>query len=125
MKAVHLICRRAGLGFDGLSAVRGEPGLYHSCCWAFSDREDPRSLVGGWAYLHPVAKSSPSEFGGVVEDVLPAKREGKARQDGFILVIRARTEGRGQPWRGADHGMAWTSGIIEATFPHEMASRTG
>ena len=65
------------------------------------------------------SKKSPSEFGGVVREVLPAKREGKAIEDGYILVIEVRSEGRGQPWRGAAHGMAWTRGIIDATFAHE------
>jgi len=83
MKAVHLICRRDGITLLGLSPLKDKKGYFQSCCWAFKD--DPSSLIGGWAYLHPVSKKSPSEFGGVVREVLPAKREGKAIEDGYIL----------------------------------------
>jgi hypothetical protein len=119
MKAVHLLCRREGLGFKGLELVTNEKGVYRSCCWAFGESSNPHSLVGGWAYLHPVAKSAPSEFGGIVRAIEPSKRAGKSIEEGYILVIEARREGKGQPWRGADHPMAWTSGIIDASLPHE------
>lgn len=121
MKAVHLICRRDGISLLGLSRVPGEHSTYRSCCWAFHSSEKPEELVGGWAYLHPIAKSSPSEFGGVVRAVEPAKREGKPIEDGYVLTIESRPEGKGQRWRGADHIMAWTSGIIEAGLPHERS----
>src|SRR5690349_3397999 len=74
MKAVHLICRRKDIGFEGLTPVEGKRGYFHSCCWAFRESDNPRSLVGGWVYLHPISKGSPSEFGGIVRDVLPATR---------------------------------------------------
>lgn len=77
------------------------------------------SLIGGWVYLHPEGKASPSEFGGVVLRVEPAKRDGKAVEDGYALIFEARKEGRGQAWRGSSHGMAWTGGIIDAASTHE------
>jgi hypothetical protein len=122
MKAVHLICRRDGISLKGLTPIKEGKDIYRSCCWAFRETDNPHELIGGWAYLHPVSKSAPSEFGGVVRAVEPAKRDGKAIEDGYVLVIEARRQGKGQPWRGADHGMAWTGGIVEASFVHEMAN---
>jgi hypothetical protein len=51
--------------------------------------------------------------------VEPAKRDGKAVEDGYALIFEARKEGRGQAWRGSSHGMAWTGGIIDAASTHE------
>lgn len=123
MKAIHLICRRKTDGhLEGLSFI-GD-GMFESCCWVLGDSREAQSLVGGWAYLHPTGKTSPSEFGGVIRAVRPAVREGKAIKDGFTLVLEARREGRGQKWRGAAHGMAWTGGIVGAGLPHERANDT-
>jgi len=105
----------------GLTLVARDQHIYESCCWAFRPTDDIESLVGGWIYLHPVSKNSPSEFGGVIREVHLTQREGVAIEDGYILVIEAREEGRDQAWRGANHGMAWTGGVIEASLPHEVA----
>lgn len=118
MKAVHLLCRRVPGGFEKLTRLDGDE--YRSCCWAFGSDSSVEALIGGWVYLHPEGKASPSQFGGVVQRVEPAKREGKAVEDGVALIFEARREGRGQSWRGKDHGMAWTGGIVEATFQHEV-----
>jgi hypothetical protein len=118
VNAVHLICRREGMTFKGLEPVQGKRLSFRSCCWAFSDAE-ARSLIGGWIYLHPISKSERSEFGGLVIDVHPAKRVGTATEEGYAFIFEAKPEGRGQHWRGRDHAMAWTGGIVAADFDHE------
>ena len=122
MKAIHLICRRDGVSLKGLSRIEGKPAFYQSCCWALREADHPQSLVGGWVYLHPVSKSAPSEFGGKVHEVVAAHREGKSIEEGYILVIEAKPEGKNQKWRGAEHVMAWTGGVIDASLPHEIGS---
>jgi hypothetical protein len=117
MKAIHLLCHRVPGGFEKLTRISGN--TYRSCCWAFGPSAPVDSLIGGWIYLHPEGKASPSEFGGVVLRVEPAKRDGKAVEDGYALIFEARKEGRGQSWRGSSHGMAWTGGIIDAVSTHE------
>jgi hypothetical protein len=120
MKAVHLICRREGHSFVGLTLIDREQKLYRSCCWAFPPTDDLNNLVGGWLYLHPDSKSHPSKFGGVIQEVLLTPVEGMAIEDRYTFVFEARPEGRDQAWRGKHHGMAWTSGIIDASLPHEI-----
>ena len=119
MKAIHIICRREGTrgGFKDLERVAGENNIYRSSCWAL---HNPNDLIGGWLYLHPDGKNAPSGFGGVVRSFDACKREA-ATEDGIAFVFEARKEGRGQRWRGANHGMAWTGGIVEATYPHEIS----
>ncbi len=119
MRAVHLICRRNNITFDGLERLPGREGAHRLSCWAFS-REEAHSLIGGWIYLHPISKFEPSEFGGIITGVSACKREEGAIEDGYAFTFKARREGRGQPWRGADHSMAWTGGIIDANFEHEQ-----
>ena len=121
MKAVHLINRRekSGLTLKGLTRVKGKKNTWRSCCWAFSE-EEARSLIGGWIYLHPIKKKKLSEFGGVITGYEAAKREIGAIEDGFAFTFEAKKEGRGQNWRGLNYIMAWTSGIIDASFEHEL-----
>lgn len=122
MKALHLICRRYSdrPGLKGLKPIPGETALYRSSCWALSEH-DARTLTGGWVYLHP-SKSDASEFGGVVRTVefAASGRDGKAKGDGFDLIIESRSEGRNQVWRGAGHQMAWNGGIVDASLGHEL-----
>ena len=65
MKSVHLNMSAAnGIGLKGLTLVARDQHIYESCCLGiFGQRTDIESLVGGWIYLHPVSKNSPSEFG--------------------------------------------------------------
>lgn len=123
MKAVQLINRREANGttLKGLTHVKDKNNTYRSCCWVFSE-EEALSLVGGWIYLHPNGKNEPSEFGGVITGFEPARREGVATEHGYAFVFEAKREGRGQHWRGLDHLMAWTSGIIDVSFEHELPS---
>lgn len=122
MKALHLLCRRNGTSFIGLTTVVGHKGLYRSCCWDFTNEKELLSLVGGWLYLHPVSKLRPSEFGGVVRSLEPTRLTGKAHEDRYAFVFEVRREAQKQQWRGAEHGMAWTGGLVEATYPHERGA---
>ncbi|MGJ4886403.1 hypothetical protein [Bradyrhizobium sp. HKCCYLRH1065] len=124
MKAIHIICRREGISLRNLTHSKNEKGVYTSKCWALHKRDDPQELVGGWIYLHPTNKNSPSEVGGLVIAVASCIREDAATEGGFSFTFLLRAEGRGQHWRGADHGMAWTGGIVEANLPHEVVVST-
>jgi hypothetical protein len=82
---------------------------------------EAQQLIGGWIYLHPEGKTNPSQFGGVIMSVKPCeRREGAAIEQGLAFTFEAKKEGRNQVWRGADHAMAWSSGLVEPTLPHEM-----
>jgi hypothetical protein len=120
MKALHLLCRRNRTSFIGLTPLDGQRGIYRSCCWDFTNEKELLSLVGGWLYLHPESKSQPSAFGGIVCSIEPTKLPGKAHEDRYAFIFEVRKEGRRQRWRGAEHGMAWTGGLVEATYPHEQ-----
>jgi hypothetical protein len=113
MKAIHIVCR----GFLGLRCIDPKKKMYHSECWAFSER-DARSLVGAWIYFHE-KKSDSSGFGGVVLGFEPCSRKPAAVAHGYAFIIQARQDGFGEPWRGANHQRAWTSGIIDASLRHE------
>jgi hypothetical protein len=117
--AIHFICRRQGLGLRKLHKVKGEKDRWISSCWTISER-DAQQLLGGWIYLHPEGKANRSQFGGVILAVSPCERgDGAASEQGVAFTFAARKEGREQVWRGADHGMALTGGVVEASLPHE------
>lgn len=116
MHAIHVKCERESVGFRLMTKV-GE-GLFRTCCWDFS-AEQADALVGGWIYLHPVTKKRPSEFGGKITSCeITDNTEGYPGRVAF--VFEARPKGRGQAWRGQDHGMAWTGGLVPADLPHEQ-----
>ncbi len=119
MKAIHIICRREGISLRNLVHLKDKKGTYVSGCWALHRNDDPKLLIGGWIYLHPLDKSSPSEIGGIVSSVGTCKREDAATEDGVNFTFEVRKEGRGQAWRGASHNMAWTGGIVDADCVHE------
>ena len=121
MKAIHLICRREGTGYKGLDPAPEGKNVWMSYAWAFPKDFDLISLVGGWVYLHPISKAAPSEFGGVIKDIIEIDRIDKAREEGHMIVFEAKLDARGKKWRGYNHGMAWTSGIVTADFGHEKA----
>ena len=103
MRAIHLINRRDGTSFQGLTRLHGTN--YRSCCWAFSG-EEARSLIGAWIFLHPISKDEPSEFGGVIECYEPAKRDGEvAIKDGYAFIFEAKQEGRGGLRRQTLYGL--------------------
>ena len=123
MRAIHIICRRQGITLRNLVQSNDEKGIYTSGCWALHKLDDATKLIGGWLYLHPTSKNDRSEIGGVIRSVQPCTRENAAREAGMAFVFEARKEGRGQVWRGAHHGMAWTGGVIDdATYAHELTN---
>lgn len=105
MKSAHLICRNA-FGVKRASA----PNEYTSGSWVISE-EEAKALVGGRLYLHE-SKSEPSYFGGVVLDWHKTKRDSAAIEDGITFLIVSDREGKGAKWTGADHAMAWFSGVV-------------
>ncbi len=118
MKAIHLICRREGKDLIGLTHEGGR--IYRSCCWAVSEG-DAGSLIGGWIYLHS-AKAMKSEFGGAVLAVESVSWGEALAQTRYAIRFEARKEGRDRPWRGSNHGMAWTGGVVDGSFDHELNS---
>ncbi|HEV2189017.1 MAG TPA: hypothetical protein VGR70_17540 [Stellaceae bacterium] len=122
MKAIHFICRRDvdGINLNGVTVVkRGLKPIYRSCCWDIP-AADAEMLVGDWVYLHP-KKSAPSEFGGrVIRFEAGQEWQGKAHENRIAFFLEATPLGKGKPWRGAEHSLAWTGGLIEASLPHEL-----
>ncbi len=117
-KSIHLLCRRGQDNrLQGLTRNRRQAHTYHSSCWVVSEPE-ALSLIGGWLYLHP-RKSAPSEMGGRIVAAYPMKREGNAIENGFTFVFESRREAKNRHWRARRHARAWTSGVIDATYPHE------
>jgi hypothetical protein len=122
MRAIHIICHREGGKLKNLIPSEVEKGIYTSGCWALHDQDDPAELIGGWLYLHP-HKNSPSEFGGIIRSYGSCKREDPAaKENGTAFTLEVKREGRGQAWRGVDHDRAWTGGIVEASYNHELSS---
>jgi len=118
MPSIHFKCERQGPSFRGLTVTERTTRIYRSCCWDLSE-DDAIKLSGGWIYLHST-KASPSQFGGEIigyEEVL-VEEFSKPRR--IALFFKARMEGKGQPWRGQAHGMAWTSGIVDSDCGHEI-----
>jgi hypothetical protein len=122
MKAIHFICKRDvdGINLNGVSVVERTPKpVYRTCCWDIPIK-DAEALIGGWVYLHP-KKAAPSEFGGrVIRFEAGQEWLGKAHENRIAFFIQASPQARGKAWRGADHSLAWTGGLIEAGLPHEQ-----
>jgi hypothetical protein len=113
-KAIHLINRRDGASLHGMSRWQGDPHGFQSCCWRISD-EDAAELIGGWVYFHDT-KSTPSRFGGIILGFGPGQGDLADRK---VVLFRADNRAREQSWRGADHGMAMWSGLVDGDLPHE------
>jgi hypothetical protein len=113
-KAIHLINRRDGASLHGLTRWDGHPNSFRSCCWRITD-EEAAELIGGWVYFHE-AKSKPSRLGGLILGFEPGEDDMAERK---IILFQVDNRARQQSWRGADHGMAMWSGVIDADFPHE------
>jgi hypothetical protein len=111
MKAVHVICR-----FEedtkrpkGIFKIEGKD-QYISEAWDFSN-EDAESLIGGTIFFH-TAKSEKSFFGGTISAFEELYRDDLVRKERIRFTLTSTLESKNQPWRGMDHSMAWTSGII-------------
>lgn len=112
MKAIHLICRddEDTKRPKGIVKVEGE-NQYTSEAWDFSP-EQAANLIGGEILFHR-AKAERSFFGGKVTAYEEIDRQDLARTERIKFTFISTEETRNQPWRGSDHSMAWTSGIIE------------
>jgi hypothetical protein len=126
MKILHLINKPTpdSIYAKGLTKVKDEKNSYVSCCWDF-DLEVAKTLIGGMIFFHDT-KSEKSKLGGRVLDVQsirldedteyhkidPDDKDKKQQRVMFKLEITP--YGRNQRWRGKDHSMSWTSGIIES-----------
>ena len=62
-------------------------------------------------FLHET-KAKPSYFGGRVESFREVETDmPHARR--VVFRLTSLKEGKGAKWRGASHGMAWTSGVVD------------
>lgn len=113
-KAIHLINRRDGQRLHGMSPWSGQPGGFRSCCWIIGD-EQAAELIGGWVYLHET-KSTPARFGGIILGFEPGEADMADRK---VMLFQGDGRSRGVRWRGASHGMAMSSGVVDADLPHE------
>lgn len=114
LKAIHLINRRDGPRLHGMDRWAGQPGGFRSCCWIISD-DQAAELIGGWVYFHET-KSTPARFGGIIL----AFELGEAdTADRKVILFQGDGRSRGVRWRGASHGMAMWSGVVDADLPHE------
>lgn len=118
---IHFINRKVGIGREGLTHLGG--GKYRSCCWLLT-RDQAQSLVGGWIYLHQT-KTEPSALGGQIVAVESGIWENAAKQDRVAIIFQAAREAQGQEWRGSDHSMAYTSGLIQPSLAHELQAAGG
>lgn len=118
MQAIHFKCEQddtgqpIGVKYDRVTRT------FRSGDWDISV-EQAAALQGGWLYLH-TTKTTPSYFGGRVSGFAPITVVDKARPNRIVLIFAPRPEGKGQPWRGRDFAMAWTSGLVDADLPHEQ-----
>ena len=112
MKAVHVICRKEPPSNKPLGIFPAPgPNQYTSEAWDFSP-DEAEALVGGLIYFHQ-SKGEKSYFGGEVTAFEVLYREDLAHQQRIKFTLTSRAECRNHPWRGSDHLMAWTSGLIE------------
>mgnify|MGYP001182412735 CR=1 FL=1 len=117
MKAIHLLSKPQGLPI-GMTAVAGVKDQYRSEAWPLANNPDLEALIGGWVYFHDT-KADGSRIGGRIVRIELVDRVDKAISEGVAFVFDSKLEGRKQLWRGADHGMAWTGGIVDGTYLHE------
>ena len=125
MKILHLINKPTpdSIHAKGLIKVKDETNRYISCCWDFK-LEEAKGLIGGMIFFHDT-KSERSKLGGNVVDVQPVRLDEETefhkvdpedenkRQSRVMFKFEITPEGREQRWRGKDHAMSWTSGIID------------
>lgn len=127
MKALHLINKKEENSNKrkGINSVKGEPGVFMSCCWDF-DLSEARKLIGGKIYFHN-DKATKSFLGGKVLDVTPmdmgdgrseyytpALADREKKQKRVMFKFQVSEDCRDVKWSGKNHSMSWTSGIIDA-----------
>jgi len=125
MKILHLINKPTpdSIHAKGLTKVKNETNSYISCCWDFK-LEEAKMLIGGMIFFHDT-KSDRSKLGGNVVDAQLVKLDEETefhkvdpddknrRQSRVMFKFEITPEGQEQKWRGKDHSMSWTSGIID------------
>ena len=125
MKILHLINKPTedSIHSKGMTKVKDEKNRYISCCWDFK-LEEAKTLIGGMIFFHDT-KSERSKLGGNVLDVQPVRLDEETefhkvnpedqnkKQSRVMFKFEITPEGREQRWRGKDHSMSWTSGIID------------
>ena len=107
----------------GVSKSSDDGNSYISCCWDFK-LEEAKTLIGGMIFFHDT-KSERSKLGGNVLDVQAVRLDEETefhkvnpedqnkKQSRVMFKFEITPEGREQRWRGKDHSMSWTSGIID------------
>ena len=114
MYFLHLKCVYVNSAPKGLTIVDKEQRLWRSGNWDFKF-EDAKKLIGGSIYLHET-KTEPAYFGGEVRDVEQVEDTESSRSLRVAFVFEASNNAKGIQWRGAAHGMAWSSGICEESL---------
>ena len=117
MRVLHLINKQSdqGPGLRNLWRVVEEKDTYLSGYWDIP-LSDAQTLVGGMLFFHE-AKAKPSRFGGKVLSVEQVRTDEFAHKDRIVFKILSLPQGRGERWRGADHGMASYGRILNVNDP--------
>lgn len=116
---IHLICRREQDGF-GLVGVHptDHPKFENACIsgrWNFR-KADANRFLGALLLLHET-KNTPSSCGGVIYDWFESKSWDAARVDRISFKFLAVTDAKQVRWSGANHSMAWQSGLVSSDEP--------
>ena len=105
--SIHFVCR----GRENVAVVQHP--TYTTGYWGVSE-DGADKLIGGMVYLHET-KGEPSYFGGRVASWRYATDDDSVEHAGdIIFTIQTNADGKGQPWSGRIHSMAWTSGLVES-----------
>lgn len=110
--SIHFICRASA----GIRCLDPKTGVYESEAWLLT-REDISALEHGEVFFHET-KGQPSYFGGTILGIRPvddsAPESDTPRR--CIVTLRSTPAARNVKWSpgGKVHGMAWTSGVVEA-----------
>jgi hypothetical protein len=116
MKALHLICKSnnlepAGQG-NGIIAQPGKTGNLLSHAWDFTPAQAEELVkANGKIYFH-ITKQKRAFKSGVIVGFENIDRDDVAHRERIVFIFKPDLKCDNQRWRGMDHGMAWTSGII-------------
>jgi hypothetical protein len=105
MPRAHFICK----GGLNLRAVRFPQ--FDSGFWDISEADAAR-LVGGTLHLHET-KTERSYFGGDITGYRIEERPEEAHVRRIVFQVTSTATGRGARWSGANHALAWYSGVVE------------
>lgn len=110
--SIHFICRASA----GIRCLDPKAGVYESEAWVLPP-EDISALEDGEVYFHET-KGQPSYFGRSILGIRPVDDSAPASDapGRCIITLRSTAAGRNVRWNpgGQVHGMAWTSGVVEA-----------